>query len=77
MVITSKDKERHPSPPTPTPLWLGLNVGLSILSPETMKFIFKIKTSYYNTVNTLIFSKINVKPVRYRLQTMSYIAPKI
>ena len=47
---------------------------LNSLSPE---IIFKTKTNYYNTLNTLIFSKRNVKTVRYRLQIMSYIGLKI
>ena len=47
---------------------------LNSLSPE---IIFKAKTNYYNTFNTLIFSKRNVKTVRYRLQIMSYIGLKI
>ena len=47
------------------------------LSPEIIKDIFKTKTNYYNTLNALIFSKTNVKTVRYGLQTMSYMGPKI
>ena len=47
---------------------------LNSLSPE---IIFKTKTNYYNTFNTLIFSKRNVKTVRYRLQIMSYVGLKI
>ena len=50
---------------------------LNSLSPEIMKDIFKTKTNYYNTFNALIFSKKNVKTVRYGLQSMSYIGPKI
>ena len=50
---------------------------LNSLSPEIMKDIFKTKTNYYNTLNALIFSKRNVKTVRYRLKTMSYMGPKI
>ena len=42
-----------------------------------MKDIFKTKTNYYNTLNALIFSKRNVKTVRFGLQTMSYMGPKI
>ena len=45
--------------------------------PEIRKDIFKTKTNYYNTLNVLIFSKRNVKTVRYGLQTMSYMGPKI
>ena len=30
-----------------------------------MKDIFKTKTNYYNTLNSLIFSKRNVKTVKY------------
>ena len=47
------------------------------LSPEIMKGIFKTKANYYNTLNALIFSKRNVKTIRYGLQTMSYVGPKI
>ena len=50
---------------------------LSSLSPEIMKGIFKTKTNYYNTLNELIFSKGNVKTVRYELKTMTYTSPKI
>ena len=42
-----------------------------------MKEIFKTKTNYYNALNVLLFSKRNVKTVRYGLQTMSYTDPKI
>ena len=42
-----------------------------------MKGIFKTKTNYYKTFNALLFSKRNVKIVRYGLQTMSYIGSKI
>ena len=41
------------------------------LSPEIMKDIFKTKTSHYNTLNALIFSKRNVKTVRYGLKAIS------
>ena len=44
---------------------------LNSLSPEIMKDIFKTKTNHYNTLNALIFSKRNVKTVRYGLQTIS------
>ena len=40
-----------------------------------MKDIFKIKTNY--CINTLKFSKGNVKKVKYGLQTMFYMGPKI
>ena len=36
-----------------------------------------LQDTLYNTVNVLIFSKRNVKTVRYGLQTMSYMGPKI
>ena len=51
---------------------------LNSLSLEIIKDIFKpkTKTNYYNTLNALIFSKRNVKAVRYVLQTMSYMRPK-
>ena len=42
-----------------------------------MKGIFKTKTNYYKTFSALLFSKRNVKIVRYGLQTMSYIGSKI
>ena len=42
-----------------------------------MKDIFKTKTNCYNTLNSPIYSKRNVKTVRYGLQTMSYMGPKI
>ena len=35
-----------------------------------MKEISKTKTNNYNTLNALIFSKINVKIVRYGLQRL-------
>ena len=50
---------------------------LNSLSLEIMKEIFKTKTNYYNTLNAFIFSKRNVKTIRYGLQTMSYMSPKI
>ena len=50
---------------------------LCSLFPEIMKGIFKTKTNYYKTFNALLFSKRNVKIVRYGLQTMSYIGSKI
>ena len=50
---------------------------LHSLSPKIMKGIFKTKTNYCNILNALIFSKRNVKAVRYRYQTMPYMGPKI
>ena len=50
---------------------------LNSLSLEIMKEIFKTKTNYYNTLNVFIFSKRNVKTIRYGSQTMSYMSPKI
>ena len=41
-----------------------------------MTEIFETKTNYNNILNTLIFSKRNVKTVRYGLQTISYMEPK-
>ena len=50
---------------------------LDRLSSKIMKDILKTKINYYNTLNALIFSKRNLKTVRYALQTMSYMSPKI
>ena len=50
---------------------------LNSISPEIMKNIFQTKTNYYNTRNALIFSQRNVKTVRYGLQTIFYMDPKI
>ena len=50
---------------------------LNSLSPEIMKNIFKIKTNYHKTLKALIFSKRNIKTVRYGLQNMSYMGPRM
>ena len=50
---------------------------LNNISPEIMKNIFQTKSNYYNTCNALIFSQRNVKTVRYGLQTIFYMNPKI
>ena len=47
------------------------------LSPDIMQNIFEIKTNYYNTGNAPTFSSRNTKTVRYGLQIISYMAPKI
>ena len=47
---------------------------LNGLSPDIMQDIFEAKSNYYNTRNAPVR---NVKTVRYGLQTISYIAPKI
>ena len=48
---------------------------LNGLSPDIMQDIFEIKSNYYNTRKT--FSSRNIKTVRYGLQTISYMTPKI
>ena len=50
---------------------------LNSLSPDIMKDIFKTTTNYYDNLNALIFSKKIVTPIKYELQTMSYMSPKI
>ena len=50
---------------------------LNGLSPDIMQDIFETKSNYYNTRNTPAFSSRNIKTVRYGLQTISYMAPKI
>ena len=50
---------------------------LNSLSPEIMKGISKTKANYYNILNALIFSKKYVKIVKYGLQTISYMGPKV
>ena len=47
---------------------------LNSLSPEVMKDFSKLKLI---TFNAFIRSKKNVKTIRYGLQTMSYMGPKI
>ena len=50
---------------------------LNELSPDTMKDIFETKSNYCNTRNAPVFSSRNIKTGRHRLQTISYMAPKI
>ena len=50
---------------------------LNGLSPDIMKDVFETKSNYYNTRNALAFSSRNIKTVRYRLQTISYMTPKM
>ena len=50
---------------------------LNGLFPDIMQEIFETKIKYYNTHNAPAFSSRNIKTVRYGLQTISYMAPKI
>ena len=50
---------------------------LNGLSPDIMQDIFKTKGNYYNTRNAPAFSTRYIKTVRYGLQTISYMAPKL
>ena len=50
---------------------------LNGLSPDIMQDIFETKSNYYNIRNAPGFSSRNIKTVRYGLQTISYMAPKI
>ena len=50
---------------------------LNGLSPGIMQDIFETKINYYNTRNAPTISSRNIKAVRYGLQTISYMAPKI
>ena len=50
---------------------------INIFSPEIRKDMLKMKAKCCNTANAFIFSKRNLKTVRYGLQTMSYMGPKI
>ena len=50
---------------------------LNGLSQDFMQDIFETKSNCYNTCNTPAFSSRNIKTVRYGLQTISYMAPKI
>ena len=50
---------------------------LNGLFPDIMQDIFETKSNYYNTRNTSTFTSRNIKTVRYGLQTISYMAPKI
>ena len=50
---------------------------LNGLSPDIMQDIFEIKSNSYNTRNAPVFSLRNIKTVKYGLQTISYMAPRI
>ena len=50
---------------------------LSRLFPDIMQDISETKSNYYNTLNAPSFSSGNTKTVRYGLQTMYYMGPKI
>ena len=50
---------------------------LNGLSPDIMQDIFEIKSNYYNTCSARTFSSRNIKAVRYGLQTISHMAPRI
>ena len=50
---------------------------LNGLSPDIMQDISETKSNYYNTRNAPGFSTRNIKTVRYGLQSISYVAPKI
>ena len=50
---------------------------LNRLCPGIMQDIFEVKSNYYNTRNAPAFSSRNIKTVRYGLQTISYMTPKI
>ena len=50
---------------------------LNGLYPDIMPDSFETKDNYDNTCNAPAFSSRNVKTVRYGLQTISYMAPKI
>ena len=41
------------------------------------KTFLKLKVTTYNTRNTSTFTSRNIKTVRYGLQTISYMTPKI
>ena len=47
------------------------------LSPDYIQDIFETKSNYYNIRNASAFSSRNIKTVRYGLQIISYMAPKI
>ena len=50
---------------------------LNGLSPDIMQDNFEAESSYYNNRNAPRFSARNIKIVRYGLQTISYMTPKI
>ena len=49
---------------------------LNGLSPDIMQDVFETKCNYYNR-NAPTFSSRNIKTVRYGLQTIFYMTPKI
>ena len=50
---------------------------LNGLFPDILQNIFETKSNYYTTRNAPVFSSRYIKTVRYRLQTISYMTPKI
>ena len=50
---------------------------LNGLSPYIIHDIYETKSNYYNTSNAPKFSSRNIKTIRYGLQTISYMAPKM
>ena len=50
---------------------------LNGLSTDNMQDIFENESNYYKTRNALAIFSRNIKTVRYVLQTISYMAPKI
>ena len=50
---------------------------LNGLCPDIMEDIFETKSNYYNKRNALTFYSRNIITVRYGLQIISYMAPKI
>ena len=50
---------------------------LNGISPDIVQDIFETKSNYYNMRNAPTFSSRNIKTVRYGLQTISYMVPKI
>ena len=50
---------------------------LNGLSPDIMQDNFEAESNYYNNRNAPRFSARNIKIVRYGLQTISYMTPKI
>ena len=50
---------------------------LNGISPDIVQDIFETKSNYYNIRNAPTFSSRNIKTVRYGLQTISYMVPKI
>ena len=50
---------------------------LNGLSPDIMQDIFETKSNYYNSPKAPAFSSRNIETVRYGLQTIFYMAPKL